>query len=281
MDDRMTYREIYEFGVRELEKRGFPEAKIDARLLLENVCNTGYSSLFTDGDRALTKEETDLYEAYLTRRFTHEPVQQITGECEFMGLTFMVTRDVLTPRQDTENLVEEVLKELHDGMEILDMCTGSGCILCSLLHYSNDCKGTGVDISLAALDVARQNAARLSVESEFIHSDLFENVQGKYDRIISNPPYIASDVIESLMDEVKMFEPMLALDGKEDGLYFYQRIVEDAKKHLYRNGMLYFEIGYDQGKAVSELMINAGYKEVTVVKDFAGNDRIVYGCYYE
>ncbi len=277
----MKYVKVCEDGFTFLQQAGIQDAKIDARLLLEYVCNTSYSTLFVDPDKEVNEEQMTQYQACLKRRAAHEPLQHITGECEFMGLTFQVSKDVLIPRQDTENLVEEVMKDLHAGMRFLDMCTGSGCILLSLLHYSNDCSGVGVDVSPKALEIARKNGENLGIDVTWVESDLFEKVTGEFDKIISNPPYIATKVIEGLMEEVKDHEPRLALDGFEDGLYFYRKIVMDAKKHLYRNGMLYFEIGYDQGEAVSTLMKEAGYIEVNVVKDFAGNDRVVYGTFIE
>ena len=165
----------------------------------------------------------------------------------------------------------------EEGQSILDMCTGSGCILLSLLHYSNNCTGVGVDISEAALTVAKTNCEALGLNASFLQSDLFEKVEGTYDIIVSNPPYIRSDVIPTLMEEVKGHEPMLALDGMEDGLYFYRKIVKESKKFLNGGGMLFFEIGYDQGAQVSEMMKLAGYCEVKVVKDLAGLDRVVIG----
>lgn len=277
----MKYVKVCEDGFAFLQQAGIQDAKIDARLLLEYICNTSYSTLFVDPDKEVNEEQLVQYQACLNRRAQHEPLQHITGECEFMGLTFQVSKDVLIPRQDTENLVEEVMKDLHAGMRFLDMCTGSGCILLSLLHYSNDCSGMGVDISPKALEIAKKNGENLGIDVTWVESNLFERVIGQFDKIVSNPPYIATKVIDGLMEEVKDHEPRLALDGFEDGLYFYRKIVMDAKKHLYRNGMLYFEIGYDQGEAVSALMKEAGYIEVNVVKDFAGNDRVVFGTFIE
>jgi release factor glutamine methyltransferase len=197
-----------------------------------------------------------------------------------MGLDFKVNEHVLIPRQDTEILVEEVLRELHDGMDILDMCTGSGCILISLLNYSNDCHGVGVDISEAALAVAEENSEQLLGNNEnicFIKSNLFENVTGKYDVIVSNPPYIRKNVIPGLMPEVREHDPYIALDGGEDGLDFYREIVDECGKYLYGGGKLYFEIGYDQADAVKNLMEKAGFIDINVVKDYAGLDRVLYG----
>ena len=196
-----------------------------------------------------------------------------------MGLRFSVTEDVLVPRQDTETLVEEVMRYLRDGMEILDVCTGSGCILLSLLRYSNGCRGVGCDISEKALAVAGQNAKELGISAQFIQSDLFESIEGRFEYIVSNPPYIRKDMIPTLMEEVRDHEPLIALDGGEDGLDFYRKITREATEHLYSGGMLFFEIGYDQGEAVKLLMEEEGYEEVTVSQDLAGLDRVVYGTF--
>lgn len=273
----MEYQEIYRWGVSQLEEAGIEEAALDARLLLEEVCDTDRNYLLVHGREQIEEDKYHEYADCISRRKAHEPLQQIIGYQEFMGLDFKVTKDVLIPRQDTETLVEEVMRYLHDGMHILDMCTGSGCILLSLLKYSNDCVGTGCDISEKALTVARENAEALSLEAAFVQSDLFENISGKYDFIVSNPPYIPTGVIPALMEEVKDYEPMTALDGREDGLYFYKKIMEKAENFLYSGGMLFFEIGCEQAEAVSSLMKEAGFKEVTVCKDLAGLDRVVHG----
>ena len=264
------------------------DAKTDARLLLEFACKTDRNALFLQGDMEVDTEQEKAYFELIEKRLKHIPVQHLTGEQDFMGLTFEVNEHVLIPRQDTECLVEIVLKHLHDGMHILDMCTGSGCILISLLYYSNDCVGVGADLSVEALQVAMRNAERLGnngisdkMQVSFIHSNLFENIDGKFDIIVSNPPYIKTDVIKTLMPEVKDFEPMLALDGTEDGLYFYRRIITEAKGYLNRGGQLFVEIGYDQGTEVSDLMREAGYVHVEVAKDLAGLDRVVYGTFLE
>lgn len=289
----MNYRECYENGRAALEAVGIEEAAWDARLLLEYVCETNRNDLLVHGDYPVDVDKEAKYFELLEKRKQRIPLQHLTGVQEFMGLEFKVNEHVLIPRQDTEILVEEVLKNLHDGMHVLDMCTGSGCILISLLNYSNDCQGVGVDISEEALKVARENAKKLlggkivsegecpdGVDDEsviFIQSDMFENVIGKYEIIVSNPPYICSDVIPTLMPEVKDHEPMQALDGTADGLFFYRKIVDESKSYLTGGGMLYFEIGYDQAEAVSKLMQEAGFAEINVVKDYAGLDRVVYG----
>ncbi len=270
---------MYETGKDRLEKVGVEEAPLDARLLLEYVCGTDRNTLLAHGDREISEEECRKYEECIARREKRVPLQHITGEQEFMGITFLVNENVLIPRQDTEILVEEVLKELHDGMSILDMCTGSGCILLSLLQYSNDCEGTGTDLSAKALEIAKENGRRLGKTPVFLESDLFEKVEGRYDVIVSNPPYIPTEVIPTLMPEVREYEPEGALDGKEDGLYFYREIVRQAGEYLNRGGRLFFEIGCGQAAQVSALLEEAGYKEIEVVKDFAGLDRVVSGIY--
>ena len=282
----MTYRECYEKGSRILNEAGIEESTLDARLLLEAVCGTNRNDLLVHGEQPVEPEAEEKYFGWIGKRAGRIPLQQLTGEQDFMGLTFTVNENVLIPRQDTEILVEEVLKELHDGMRILDMCTGSGCILLSLLHYSNDCEGLGVDLSAEALEVAGRNVLKVltpekAEHAHFLQSDLFEKVEGKFEIIVSNPPYIASAEVDRLMPEVRDHEPRMALDGTEDGLEFYRRIIAEAGQYLVSSGMLFFEIGYDQGQEVSELMREHGYREVQVVQDYAGLDRVVYGTYVE
>ena len=282
----MTYRECYEKGCHILNEAGIEESTLDARLLLEAVCGTDRNDLLAHGEQPVMSQAEEKYLNWIRQRAEHIPLQQLTGEQDFMGLTFSVNEHVLIPRQDTEILVEEVLKELHDRMRILDMCTGSGCILLSLLHYSNDCEGLGVDLSAEALEVAERNVLKVltpekAEHAHFLQSDLFEKLEGKFEIIVSNPPYIASAEVEKLMPEVRDHEPRMALDGTEDGLHFYRRIIKEAGKHLVNSGMLFFEIGYDQGQAVSELMRTGGYREVQVVQDYAGLARVVLGTYCE
>lgn len=276
----MNYRECFEKGKSALAEAGIEEADLDARLLLEHVCGTNRNDLLAHGDRDVFPEQETRYLFLLEKRAQRIPLQHLTGVQDFMGLEFDVNGHVLIPRQDTEILVEEALRELRDGMDILDMCTGSGCILISLLRYSNDCTGLGVDISGEALSVAAGNARKLLAPDQqvrFLKSDLFEEVDGMYDMIVSNPPYIPSGVIGTLMPEVREHEPLGALDGREDGLYFYRRITGECRKYLKPGGMLFYEIGYDQGAAVSEILSGEDFGEVQVIKDYAGLDRVVSG----
>lgn len=279
----IMYKELYAEGAQVLCAAGIEEreAKLDARLLLEHVCGTRLQTLLLEGERAVTLSDTAVYRELVQRRSLREPLSYITGTRDFMGLTFEVNHDVLIPEQDTENLVEEVMKQLCGGERILDLCTGSGCILLSLLRYSNDTAGVGTDLSEKALAVAMRNAERLGLSDRvsWRRGDLFDAIRAeeKFDIIVSNPPYIKKGMIGELAPEVWSHEPMMALDGGEDGLFFYRKIIPDAVSHLVTGGMLFLEIGYDQADAVSALMKDAGYYEVRSIRDYGGNDRIVCG----
>jgi release factor glutamine methyltransferase len=225
----------------------------------------------------MPEEEFDRYMELIQRRSARIPLQQLTGEQQFMGLPFHVSEDVLTPRQDTEILVEEALKRARPGAKILDLCTGSGCILISLLKLGPDLEGTGSDLSEKALEIAAENAEMNKVEVSFVQSDLFARIPGTFDMIVSNPPYIVSSVISSLMEEVRDHEPLMALDGGTDGLDFYRRIVPESMDHLNPGGWLIVEIGYDQGDLVRSMFIDHQYEDVDVIRDLGGNDRVVLG----
>jgi release factor glutamine methyltransferase len=273
----MNYTEAFLLGMQKLKEAEIGEAQLDARLLLEEVCGTDHNTLLCHGDREVSEAEEEQYRKALEQRAVHVPLQHLLGYQDFMGLRFQVNEHVLIPRQDTEILVEEAMRYLHDGMRILDLCTGSGCILLSLLHYSNDCEGTGVDISKEALQVAALNAELLGIKADFLKSDLYEKVTGKFDLLVSNPPYIERKVIPTLMEEVREYDPYIALDGGEDGLDFYRRIIGGAQDYLKRGGQILMEIGSGQAQAVSELLREAGFKEIDVCRDFAGLDRVVSG----
>ncbi len=273
----MNYTEAFLMGMQKLKEAEIGEAQLDARLLLEEVCGTDHNTLLCHGDREVSETEEEQYRKALEQRAVHVPLQHLLGYQDFMGLRFQVNEHVLIPRQDTEILVEEAMRYLHDGMRILDLCTGSGCILLSLLHYSNDCEGTGVDISKEALQVAALNAELLGIKADFLKSDLYEKVTGKFDLLVSNPPYIERKVIPTLMEEVREYDPYIALDGGEDGLDFYRRIIGGAQDYLKRGGQILMEIGSGQAQAVSELLREAGFKEIDVCRDFAGLDRVVSG----
>ena len=273
----MTYREAIETGTRILQKENIADAKIDAWYLLQMACKIDRNFYYLHEEDELTAEQQSEYESTVHKRAEHVPLQYIIGEQEFMGLKFKVNSNVLIPRQDTETLVEEALRVAKPGMRVLDLCTGSGCIIISLAKNVADISCTGSDISKQALLVAKENAKANEVEVEWERSDLFENISGTFDLIVSNPPYIPTGEIPGLMPEVRDFEPVDALDGKEDGLYFYRIITEKSPEYLTSDGYLYFEIGYDQGEAVSAMMRQCGYTQVEVIKDLAGNDRVVKG----
>ena len=273
-----TLREAYEEGKSVLAGAGIVEAAIDTRLLLEHVMNIGTNDLYAHGDMVLPFDKLDRYRELIELRSRHVPLQHITGHQEFMGLDFYVNDKVLIPRQDTECLVEEAMIDIDDNMRVLDMCTGSGCIIVSLAKYKNNLEAVAVDISPAALEVAKKNAADNGVNVSFICSDLFAELEDEvFDVIVSNPPYIESAVCETLMPEVKEHEPRIALDGDEDGLRYYREIIGGMDSHLVSGGRFYFEIGYNQGEAVSKLLTDKGYTDISVVKDLAGLDRVVKG----
>ena len=237
------------------------------------------------------KEKLSAYENTLEKRASRVPLQQILGQQEFMGLTFFVNEHVLIPRQDTETLVELVLNEQKDkNVSILDMCTGSGCIAVSLKKLGGYACVEGADISEEALKVAKRNSEEILENSDvnssrtgvtFRRSDMFSAFPEteRFNVIVSNPPYIPSAVIEELEPEVRDHEPRGALDGTADGLYFYRILAEECAKHLTPGGRVYFEIGYDQGAAVKELLDIHGFKDTRVIQDLAGKDRVVCGAW--
>ena len=267
----MTLREACRYGADRLRDAGVPEAELDAWYLLEFVTGVDKAHYYMNPARRMEQSVAQEYEKVVKLRTEHIPLLHITGVLEFMGLEFQVSGDVLIPRQDTEVLVEEALKLLEqekvpkekETVRMLDLCTGSGCILISILYYAAKEKiqiqGTGADISEAALRIAEENLDLLEKNgnkgmAELLESDLFERVEGRFGMIASNPPYIRTSVISGLKEEVRLQDPLLALDGKEDGLFFYRKIIEESRAYLQKNGVLLFEIGYDQGKEVSDLM---------------------------
>lgn len=298
----MTLREACEKGKGALAEAGIAEAGLDAWYLLEHVTGITRTLYFAEPEKEIDEEQFGGYMALIKKRAEHIPLQHLTGEQEFMGLPFRVSKDVLIPRQDTETLVETALELIEkegvpaqDGtLRLLDLCTGSGCILISLLYHMKkkglpaaagcaesgaDVYGAGADISEAALAVAGENAARHQVQAQFVCGDLFENVRGTYGMILSNPPYIRTSEIERLQEEVRLHDPVGALDGKEDGLYFYRRIVKESRQYLEKGGILIFEIGYDQARDVTGLMEESGFSGIQVRTDLAGLDRVVCGRY--
>lgn len=290
----MNRREWVLYGQKQLEEAQIENASGDAWYLFSECFHISREDyLFGMTDEINDKEAEERYKELISKRKEHVPLQYLLGTQEFMGYTFKVTPDVLIPRADTETVLEEVLLKVPQtlknlevllkvpqtlkNLKILDLCTGSGCIAISLALILNPEVCIGTDISEKALKIAKANGENLAPMVKFIQSDLFENVTGSYDLIISNPPYITTEECKKLMPEVKDHEPMLALDGKEDGLYFYRKIIEEAKNYLNPDGMLAFEIGYDQGEAVKSLMEAQDFACVEIKKDLAGLDRLVFG----
>ena len=273
----MTYKELLKYGEQMLCGKGIVNYAADAWLLFQYVFKINRLDYLMEPQKAADEKDEEHYRECIKVRGGHYPLQYITHGQNFMGLDFYVDERVLIPRQDTEVLAEQVLRFLKDGMSVLDMCTGSGCIITSLAANRKLSRAVGADLSVQALEVAAGNAVKNGQNNiEFIQSDLFENIRGKFDVIVSNPPYIPSEEIETLMPEVKSCEPRMALDGSSDGLLFYRKIISSAAGCLCEDGMLFFEIGWDQAEAVRKLLAEAGYTGITVKKDLAGLDRVVY-----
>ncbi len=323
---QMTLFQLAAEGARRLEESGSPDAGNDARQLLMAAFHLDMTHFLLDRmqplpDSGRTWSAIRLYQEMIEQRRGRIPLQQILGVQEFMGLEFYVNRHVLIPRQDTETLVELVLKEHRAGDSLLDLCTGSGCIAISLALKGQFTSVTATDISGEALEVAKRNAEKLlgAVKAEkaaseaaepekaaseaaepgiigqereepekeglvfcLCQGDLFEALPRtasgdtpRYDIITANPPYIPTDIIPTLEPEVRDHEPVLALDGTRDGVYYYRRIAQAAGAYLTDRGRIYVEIGHDQGTQVSEILRDQGYQHIRVIKDLAGNDRVV------
>ena len=286
-----TLNGLLKNGQKILEQSGIREAGLDAWLLLEYFTGKSRAYYFAHGDEGVTEETACRYQELIRKRAEHIPLQHLTHQAFFMGYEFYVNEDVLVPRQDTETLMEAALELLkgNKAPRILDMCTGSGCIITSLMLEVPEASGTGVDLSEKALEVAIRNARELGTadRTKFVKSDLFsaeyfskkdnaEKVTG-YDMLISNPPYIPSGEIEGLMEEVRLHDPRMALDGMEDGLYFYREITRQAMDHIRPGGWLLYEIGCEQGKDVKELLEKEGFIKTEIRQDLCGLDRVVLG----
>ena len=277
----MTYSELFEKSVIQLKNASIEEASSDVTLLFDYILGVDRAFMFMNGNDTVPDDACDKLLNAVSIREKRVPLQHITGFQNFMGLEFKVSKDVLVPRFDTECLVEEAMLVTNDNDKVLDICTGSGCIIISLMNYKNGIEGYGVDISKEALNLANENAERLCKpdnKPQFILSDLFEGVNHTdFDVIVSNPPYIKTSDIETLMSEVKDYDPYIALDGGEDGLLFYREIALKAPDYLKKGGYLLVEIGFDEGDAVKELLIQNGFDCVKIIKDLAGCDRVVSG----
>ena len=277
----MTYSELFEKSVIQLKNASIEEASSDVTLLFDYILGVDRAFMFMNGNDIVPDDACDKLLNAVSIREKRVPLQHITGFQNFMGLEFKVSKDVLVPRFDTECLVEEAMLVTNDNDKVLDICTGSGCIIISLMNYKNGIEGYGADISKEALNLANENAERLCKpdnKPQFILSDLFEGVNHTdFDVIVSNPPYIKTSDIETLMSEVKDYDPYIALDGGEDGLLFYREIALKAPDYLKKGGYLLVEIGFDEGDAVKELLIQNGFDCVKIIKDLSGCDRVVSG----
>lgn len=284
----MTWQALMKEELERLRQADIPEADSDIRLLAMDVAGCIYSTLILRMAEEVTEKQAQRLHAYVTERMTHKPCQYILGTQEFMGYEFATAEEVLIPRPETELLVEEACriaenwKDTPDGRKrrVLDLCCGSGCIGISFskLRHGRDLVELA-DISDAAIALTKKNRERLQADCAVIQTDLFMQIEGKYDMIVSNPPYIRTDEIPKLMAEVRDFEPHLALDGKADGLYFYDKIIREAREYLYEDGYILFEIGQDQLDAVRGLLVENGYTDIKGIKDYAGLDRIVTARY--
>lgn len=266
---------------------GIDSPETDAFELINFVTGADKKDLLMNPGMVMTEEEAVRFHALVADRARRIPLQHITGRAFFYGREYKVNGNVLVPRFDTEILVEETLKVVNPESRVLDICTGSGCIIISL-DIGTDNKdgiwnfkeGVATDISGEALKVAENNAEKYGADNiTFIQGDLFNGVSGKFDVIVSNPPYIATAEIDGLAPEVSRFDPFIALDGGEDGLVFYRRIIKRTACFLNPGGYVFFEIGYDQGDVVSKMLEHEGFCDVKIIKDYGGNDRVVTACF--
>lgn len=302
MADNITIKEAVAAGTMRLKKCNIDNAEYDSFALFADITSIDKTYYFMHGDEPVSPKNMQVFDEYISRRCRHEPLQYILGKAWFYGREYAVNENVLIPRADTEVLVEQALKQaggltadkgavtLSDvgsadeniKMHILDLCTGSGCIAITLALEIAESHVVAVDLSGEALNVALENRDKLGAGNiSFVQSDLFEKLTeyrtNKFDIIVSNPPYIETEVIGTLSEEVRGFEPEMALDGTKDGLYFYRRITEEAPHFLKNGGYLMYEIGYNQGEAVRKIMQSEGFEEIEVIKDYAGLDRVVKG----
>lgn len=278
----MTIKEIIIRYSKELEEIS-PTPRLDVEILLQKVLGVDRLYILLNLEKSLSEDEEKLFSKFINERLNNRPIAYIVGNREFMGLDFYVQEGVLIPRPDTEVLVEEVIElgKSRGAINILDIGTGSGAITVSLAKYLDNAKITSVDISDIALEIGKKNAESNNVNDRitFIKSDLFTNIDNnmKFDIIVSNPPYIKREVIETLDKQVKDFEPYNALEGGIDGLDFYRSITRQAKKYLNKDGILAYEVGHDQSEEVSKLMESDGYNNIYTIKDLQQIDRVVIG----
>lgn len=275
----MKISKLIEEGKALLDEQNIDNSLYDTRRLMMEVIDKDLSFILCNPDYEVDDEKAEYIKHLLVKRSKHYPLQYILGYQEFFGLRFKVNPAVLIPRSDTEVLVEKAIKCIDSDYSgsfpsVLDMCTGSGCIGISIAK-NREVELTIADKSTEALKVATENLKSNEVSADIICSDLFSEMVSSFDIIVSNPPYIRRDVIPTLMPEVKNFEPVMALDGTEDGLYFYRRLAIEGRDYLNNNGHLIMEIGYDQGLDVKNILLENGFKDIEIIKDYAGNDRVV------
>ena len=287
--ENVTYREAVLKGAASLKCSGVESPEYDSRELMLKAAGFDSTQYLCRSTEKVPAECLAIFQEYIERRMNREPLQHILGEACFYGRSFLVNENVLVPRLDTEVLVEQALKVTRDNDAVLDMCTGSGCIIITMALERKLSFACGCDLSDKALEVAQSNAERLIQDNKgifrFCQGDLFDSLDKncglepdshfKFDVIVSNPPYIETEVINTLSDEVRLHEPVMALDGSPDGLEFYRRISAKAPEYLNLGGYLLYEIGCNQGQQVSTIMEEAGFRDVEIIKDLAGLDRVV------
>ncbi len=279
---KLTYRQMCHNGAAILADAGITDAEYDSFALLEYITGMDRTAYILNGSKSVPEDIAERYDAVIDRRSSHIPLQHITGQAWFYGRSFNVNSDVLVPRQDTEVLVSEALKVINAKDSVLDMCTGSGCIIITLALEKKLGRALGADISEAALKVAAGNREKLGADDvTFVKSNIFSDInvndEELFDVIVSNPPYIATGEIETLTEEVRIHDPYIALDGLEDGLHFYREITHQSLNYIKSGGWLLYEIGCTQAHDVSDIMSEYGYSNIKVIKDLAGLDRVVMG----
>lgn len=279
---KLTYRQMCHNGAAILADAGITDAEYDSFALLEYITGMDRTAYILNGSKSVPEDIAERYDAVIDRRSSHIPLQHITGQAWFYGRGFNVNSDVLVPRQDTEVLVSEALKVINAKDSVLDMCTGSGCIIITLALEKKLGRALGADISEAALKVALGNREKLGADDvTFVKSNIFSDInvndEELFDVIVSNPPYIATGEIETLTEEVRIHDPYIALDGLEDGLHFYREITQQSLNYIKSGGWLLYEIGCTQAHDVSDIMSEYGYSNIKVIKDLAGLDRVVMG----
>lgn len=278
----MVINELICETVKKLKENKNENPIFEANLIVRTILKLSPLDIILKGKTEVNEDEILQIYNITERRILGEPLQYILGTQEFMGLEFLVNPSVLIPRSDTEILVEHVLEHFSNKpVTVLDLCTGSGCIAISFAHFNINSYVTGIDISSDAIKTAQKNAELLGVSDRvtFQIADVFNmNLFGKFDLIISNPPYIEKGVIPTLSKTVREYEPLAALDGGDDGLDFYRHIISIAPKYLVSGGMLAFEIGYNQKDAVLSLM-EKSFSDIRSIKDFGNNDRVISGIF--